>query len=65
MDTFDHEGPVSIGAILDVTVGVFEHLEITSPVDVDRRISYTKRILRGAALIKYREVLVTCRQSEK
>ena len=32
---------------------------------VDKRLAYTQRILRGAALKKYQEVLVTCRQSEK
>ena len=49
----------------NITVGVFEHLNITSPMDVDKRLAYTQRILRGAALKKYQEVLVTCRQSEK
>ena len=34
-------------------------------MDVDKRLAYTQRILRGAALKKYQEVLVTCRQSEK
>ena len=34
-------------------------------MDVDKRLSYTQRILRGAAIKKYREVLVTCRQLEK
>ena len=49
----------------NLTVRVFDHLEITSPMDVDRRLAYTQRILRGSALKKYREVLVTCRKSEK
>ena len=34
-------------------------------MDVDTRLAYKKGILRGAALKKYREVLVTCRQSAK
>ena len=34
-------------------------------MDVDKRLSYTQHILGGAALKKYREVLVTCRQLEK
>ena len=49
----------------DITIGVFEHLNITSPMDVDKRLAYTQRILRGATLKKYQEVLVTCRQSAK
>ena len=54
-----------IGGMRDLTVGMSEHLDITSPIDVDKIIAYTQRILRGAALLKYEEVLVTCRQSSK
>ena len=49
----------------DLHVGVFENLEITTPMDVEKRIAYTQRILRGTALKKYRDVMVTCRQLEK
>ena len=49
----------------NLTVGVFDHLDTTSPIDAEKRLAYTQRILRGAALKKYREVLVTCRQSAK
>ena len=49
----------------DLTVGVFEHLQITSPMDVDKRLAYTQRIIRGAALKNYQEVLVICRQLVK
>ena len=63
IDMFNHEGPKVISAMRDLTAGVFEHLEITSPMDVDKSLAYTQRIIRGAALKKYREVLVTCRQS--
>ena len=47
---FDHEVPVVISAMRDLTVGVFEHLEITSTMDVGKRLAYTQRILIGAAL---------------
>ena len=46
----------------DLTSGVFEHLEITSTMDVDQRLSYTHRILRGSAIKKYKTVLVECKQ---
>ena len=36
----------------DLTVGVFENLGITSPMDVDKMLAYTQRILRGSALKK-------------
>ena len=62
---FDHEGPTVVRAMRTRTVGVFEHLDITSPMDVDQRVAYTQRILRGAALKNYREVLVECKHSEK
>ena len=62
-DTFNHEGPVVINSIHYLTVRVFEHLEIISPEDVEKRLSYTQSILTGSALKKYREVLVTCKQS--
>ena len=49
-DTLDHKVPVVISAVCVLTVGVFEHLNITSPMDVEKRIAYTQCILRGAAL---------------
>ena len=49
----------------DLTVGVFDHLDIISPMDLDQKVAYTQRILRGYALKNYREVLVACRQSAK
>ena len=49
----------------DVAIGVFEHLDVTSPSYVDKRLAYTKRILRGSVIKKYREVLVGFRQSAK
>ena len=42
----------------NINVGVFEHLNINSTMDVDKRLAYTQHILRGAALKKYHEVLV-------
>ena len=33
-----------INATRDLTVGVFEHLEIISPTDADKRLAYTQRI---------------------
>ena len=64
-DTFNHEGPVVINSIHNLTVRVFENLEIISPTDVDKRLAYMQRILRGPSIKKYREILVTCKQSAK
>ena len=60
--TFNHEGPTVVSAMRNLTVGVFEHLEITSIMDVDQRVAYTQHTLRGAALKKYRYVIVECKQ---
>ena len=49
----------------DLTVGVFGHLEINSHMGVEQRVAYTQRIIRGAAIKNFREVLVVCRQSAK
>ena len=43
---FGHEGPVVISVMRDLTVGLFENLDITFPMDVDKRLAYTQRILR-------------------
>ena len=50
IDTFNHEVPLVISAMLNLTVKVFEHFYITSHIDVDKRLSYTQLILRGAGL---------------
>ena len=42
-----------INALRDLNTGVFDYLEIISPTDVDKRISYKHRILRRSALKKY------------
>ena len=65
IDTFNHEGPKVISVMRNLTTGVFEHLEITSHMDVDQRVAYTKRILRGDTLKNYIDVLVPCRHSDK
>ena len=49
----------------DLTSGVFEHLDTTYPMEVDQRIAYTHLILRGAALSKYKVVLMACKESMK
>ena len=48
----------------EITSRVFDHLDITSPMDVYQRVVYTKRTLRGDALKKYKVVLVECKKLE-
>ena len=62
---FDHKGIAVVSTMRELTVGVFEHLEITSPMDVDKRVSDMQRILKEAGLKKYRDVLLGYRQLTK
>ena len=39
IDTFDHEGPTVVSAMRNLTSGVFEHLDIIPPMDVDKRVA--------------------------
>ena len=55
---FDHEGPGVFNAMQELTRGVFGQLDITSPTDVDQRVAYINRVLRGDALNKYKAVLL-------
>ena len=65
INMFDHWGPTLVRRMRDLTVGQFEHLETTSPMNTDQKVAYTRSTLKGAALKKYREVLVACRQLAK
>ena len=47
---FDHEGPAVVSAMHDLTSGVLEHSEINCHMEVEERIAYMQRILRGAEL---------------
>ena len=46
IDMFDHEGPTLV----------------TSPMELDQRVAYTQRILRGELLQKYKEILLECKK---
>ena len=63
MNTFNHEGPAVVSTMHGLTSGVFEILNIISPMDVDQRLAYNKHIMIGAALKKYKAVLLECKQS--
>ena len=49
----------------NLTIGVFENLDTTSPMDVYQWVAYTQQILRGAVLKNYRAVLLERKQSTK
>ena len=49
----------------DLKRGLFEDLEITFPLDVDKRVNYMQRLLKRLALNKYKTVLSECKASAK
>ena len=49
----------------DITVGLCEHLELTSSVELYRRIKYTDRILMNSDLKKYIQVLLVCKDTDR
>ena len=53
INLFGHEAPYLISAMRDLMVVLFEHIEITSIMDLDLKIKYTKKILIGPELNKY------------
>ena len=57
---FDHEVPIVISAMHNLTVGLFKRLEISSILDVDKVNKHTKHVIRGESINKHRQVLVEC-----
>ena len=47
-----------VSAMHDLTVGIFEHLNIMAKTDVDQRVKYTEHILTGPTLKKYHAILL-------
>ena len=62
---FNHQGPDMIRVMCNLMVRVFEHLEITPKMDIDKRINYTERILGGLSLKEYIQVIAECKESVK
>ena len=50
INMFDHEGPVVVSVMCNLSSRLFEKLDITSPMEVDQSIAFMEHILRGAAL---------------
>ena len=65
INMFNHEVPAMISAMQNLRVGVFEHIEITSAMDIYLRIKYMERILRARVLNKCIQVLLECKYLEK
>ena len=62
--TFDYEGITVVRILIDLMVGLFYHLDITSNLGIDRRIKYTERILTGPVLVFF-VVLLACKDVAK
>ena len=62
IDTFDQKETAVVSTIRDLTSSVFDHSDITSPMDVDQILAYMQRILIGDAINKYKVVMLDCKQ---
>ena len=54
-----------VNEICDIMVDFFEHIDITSKLDIDKRIKYTSLILTGPMLNKYCESFLACKDTMK
>ena len=58
-------GTAVVCAMRNLTSGLFEHLGIVCPLDVDKRVNYTQRFLRELALKRYKTFLMDCKELAK
>ena len=54
IQALDHQGPAVVHAMRDITVGVFEHLEITYTMDVNKILDIRSTSLGYQRLINIR-----------
>ena len=59
---FVHEVPTIVGVLRDLTVRVFEHLNITSWDKIDCRQIYFEQLLRGPDLKHFWSALLSCNE---
>ena len=52
-------------AMREITIRVFEHLDITSPLNVYKRMNYMQSLLRGSTIKKYKTILTECKENTK
>ena len=60
---FYHEVPNVFNVMHDLMLCIFEHLGITSSLDVDDRVKYIERILKGESQKKFKSVLVSYKEN--
>ena len=58
INTFNNQGPTVVNLMRDLTVGIFEHLDITAKTDVDKSVKYIYLILSGPVLKNNHEILL-------
>ena len=52
-----------VNLMRDLTVGIFEHLDITAKTDVDKSVKYIYLILSGPVLKNNHEILLICKDT--
>ena len=53
-----------VSAMRNLNSVVFDHRGITYPMEVEQRVAYMQRIMRGESIEKYKALLMEYKQSE-
>ena len=59
---FDHQGPKVILVLLDMTVSVFEYLEINTWKCIDKRWMFIEKFLNGPYFTKFRNAMLAFKE---
>ena len=62
---FDHQGPKIVCVICRIMVRLFEHLGITTWKGIDQRWMFVEEFYNGTALIKFSNVVLSCKEIER
>ena len=59
---FDHQGPKIVCVICRIMVRLFEHLGMTTWKGIDQRWMFVEEFYNGTALIKFSNVVLSCKE---
>ena len=65
INTFNHERPTMVNAMCDLTVRLFDHMDIMVKIVLDIRIDYTEYILTVPEMEKYRTTLMVFKETAR
>ena len=62
---FDHQIPKIVSVLRRIMVRLFEHLGITTWKGIDQRWMFVEEFYNGTALIKFSNVVLSCKEIER